>query len=117
MGHRGYGSPSASPRSENRDDLKVNPKPTCATSNRPRIIPPLRDRPELGVDELHVLVPRKAEVHEPLPVERPSEILEQLDPPLVDLDQLVEGGEDGGDSALGSYRREQYWELRADDSC
>ena len=57
----------------------------------------VRDRAELGVDELGVLVAGEPEVHEPLPVERPSEILQQLDPPLVDLDQLVERGEDRRD--------------------
>ena len=43
------------------------------------------------VNELNPLMPRKPEMHEPLPVERSNEILQQLDPPLVDLDQFVEG--------------------------
>ncbi len=54
-------------------------------------------------------------MHEPLPVERPSEILQQLDPPLVDLDQLVEGGEDRGDAALGIEARQTNWKTRKID--
>ena len=37
---------------------------------------------------------RESKAHEPLAVERPREILEQLNPPLVDLNELVEGAQE-----------------------
>lgn len=52
-------------------------------------------------------------MHEPLPVERSSEILQQLDPPLVDRDQFVEGGEDGPNPALFAQGRTVDKELAA----
>ncbi|KAF5425531.1 MAG: hypothetical protein C5S41_03810, partial [Candidatus Methanomarinus sp.] len=39
----------------------------------------------------------EAEVNEPLPIEQPRRLLQQLNPPLVVLDQVVVGGEDGDD--------------------
>ena len=47
-----------------------------------------------------MFVAGEAEVNEPLPIEQPRRLLQQLNPPSVVLDQVVVGGEDGGDDVL-----------------
>ena len=62
------------------------------------ILPPPRD----AVFELGGFVAGEAEADEPLLVEVLRHLLQHLDPPVVDLDQVVVGGEDGGDFFLQS---------------
>ncbi|MGI8411150.1 MAG: hypothetical protein ACR2QA_01345 [Solirubrobacteraceae bacterium] len=66
------------------------------------------------MNELHVLVAREAEAYEPLPRQRPREILQQLDPPLVDLDALVEGGKHRGNPTLRLLVGEREWQAAYD---
>ena len=42
----------------------------------------------------------EAEVNKPLLVEQPRRLFQQLNPPPIVLDQIVVGGEDGGDADL-----------------
>lgn len=62
--------------------------------------------PSTRVHEVRVM-PRKPEPHKPLAVERPSEILEGLDPALVDLDELVEHAHHHGNPLLSSKGRQR----------
>jgi len=49
-------------------------------------------------------MPREPEPHEPLVVERSGEVFEELDSPLVDLDELVEGRQDSSNPLLSLKR-------------
>jgi hypothetical protein len=69
-------------------------------------VPPLRNPPDFGVDERHVLVAGEAEVDEPLLVQRPRHLLQDRDPPRVVLDQVVIGREDRGDPLLNIQWRQ-----------
>ena len=51
------------------------------------------------------LVTRKAEAHEPLAIQPARHLLQDRDAPGVDLDQVIVGGEDRGDFALGGEGR------------
>src|SRR3972149_6413858 len=64
-------------------------------------LPPLRRQPQLRLHHLHALMPRKAEVDEPLAVDRLGHFFQNFDAASVVLDQVVVGGEDGSDFALG----------------
>jgi hypothetical protein len=50
----------------------------------------------------------EAEVDEPLAVEPAGHLFQDLDAPLAILDQVVVGGEDGGDAALDGKGGPQY---------
>ena len=47
--------------------------------------PTLGDWAEAGVDQLDTLMPRKPEVHEPLPIQQPSHLLQYFNPPPIDV--------------------------------
>ena len=51
----------------------------------------------------------EAEVDEPLAVEPAGHFLQDSDAPLTVLDQVVVGGEDAGDAALGGEGRVSNW--------
>ena len=63
-------------------------------------LPPLRYLPQRRVHHLDLLVAGEAELDEPLPVEGLGHLLQYLDAPEIVLDQVVVGGEDGGDFLL-----------------
>src|SRR5262249_32903393 len=71
-----------------------------------RLLPPRWYQPHRRFDQLHLPMPRKPEADEPLAVQRPDHLLQNTDAPRVILDQVVVGGEDGGDLDLGSDRRD-----------
>jgi len=56
-------------------------------------------------------MPGEAEVHEPLAVDGLRHLFEDLDAPGVVLDEVIVGGEDGGDLALDGERiiRDSYF--------
>ena len=63
-------------------------------------------------------MPRIAEVDEPLAVDALGHLLQELDPAAVVLDEVVVGGEDGGDLALVDERWNRNCELfRAPCQC
>jgi hypothetical protein len=62
----------------------------------PRHLPAGGDGADVGVDQLDVLVPRESEVHEPLPVDQPSHLFQDLDPPPVIVEFVVECTESCG---------------------
>ena len=84
---------------------------SSATSPSGRDLPAFGDRAEVGVDEGDVLVAGEPEVDEPLPVDRPSHLLQQLDPPPVVLDQVIDRAEDRGDRSLRRRDRHRHGEL------
>ena len=51
---------------------------------------PLGDRTEIGIDQLDILMPREPKVHEPLPIQQPSHLLQHLNSPPVVFDQIFE---------------------------
>ena len=54
-------------------------------------------------------MPREAEVDEPLPVNGLGHLLQDGDAPRVVFDQVVVGGQDGGDFALGGDGGKKEW--------
>ena len=75
-------------------------------------LPPLRNLAQRRVDQLDLLVAGEAEVDEPLPVKRLRHLLQNLDAPRVVLNQVVVGGEDGGDLALRWEAVERRYSIR-----
>lgn len=65
----------------------------------------------LRVDEGGVLVAGVAEADEPLPVDGLCHPLQQLDPPPVVLDQIIDGVEDSRDDLLLLPRRQEDRDL------
>ena len=63
--------------------------------------------PKLRIHQRDVLVSRIPEVDEPLAVDALGHLLQELDPAVVVLDEVVVGGEDGGDLALARERRKR----------
>ena len=62
--------------------------------------PPFRYLAEGRVHHLDLLVAGEAELDEPFPVEGLGHLLQYLDAPQIVLNQVVVGGEDGGDFVL-----------------
>ncbi len=54
-------------------------------------------------------MPGVPEVDEPLAIDPLGHLLQDLDPPIVVLDEVVVCGEDRGDLALYSKRWQRYW--------
>ena len=89
-------------------------------SERPRITssgrrccrhPALWNRPELRLDQWHLLVPRIAEVDKPLAVDPLGHLLKNLNPAIVVVDQVVVRREDRRYLALG--RQGRKWNYNA----
>ena len=72
--------------------------------------PVLGYRADVGVDQFDILIPRKPEVHEPLPIQQPSHLLQNLNPAPIVLYQVIECANNGSDNSLFLDRRQAQFE-------
>ena len=83
----------------------VPPPTVSVTSHTRETSHPLWDWTEIGVHQLHTLMPRVPEVYEPLPIQQPSHLLQNPNPPTIVLDQIIQGAEGCANCLLGCDRR------------